>query len=55
MIAAILAGLLCAARAALEEELAPFRRRLEERRSARAARAALPRRLVATGTVQRIT
>jgi hypothetical protein len=50
----VLAALFCVARVALEEELAPFLRRLEERRAAHAARAALPIRLVQTGTVRRI-
>ena len=50
----LLAALFCVMRVALEEELAPLLRRLEERRAAREARAALPRRLVQTGTVRRL-
>jgi hypothetical protein len=50
----ILLALLCVARVALEEELAPLRRRLEERRAARAARRELPELLVQTGTIRRV-
>jgi hypothetical protein len=49
----VLLALLYAARVALEEELAPFRRRREERRAARAARALRPRLLAQTGAVRR--
>lgn len=55
----VLAALFCVARVAFEEELAPLRRRLEERRAARRARAALRgkartrRRLILAGTVHR--